>query len=498
MNAKAYCRITHPVVTGLIAVFYSFIGWIEIHGTMHLPAPAVWFLTLAVVAPLLFGSLLTGTLHEFMHQSFFGVLPGARRSICRWHCGVLAGIVAVLAALSFWLAPQLPLESTIALSVMFLTLPLLNRRGTPLPRRFFSMIGCLLLGCILFCLLGARIYSIAMTAPWATFAAGLLTAGVCLRIGFDRHRMHDRTGRPFRSAATGVSLMFTKEGRILQATAIAEAQRQNKRIGRDWTAKSIDGSNRAWLRVLLHERFGQNSPWRWSMAIAAVAIIVTFMPLGISLLIDKLSEPAANAAQFAGVIATFGRTGATSGLSPVMRTIGLFFFMPCLITFTLALTPQPIPRVSYPFSRRRRAWLDFLLSWRMLSVGIATQVCSTFATVEFAGLLAGIPFSFENMHAQTALLFVQLPLLPLLRIANLTISRSIGLMTLSLMMLLGFFLVTPGVLEPISTFLSWSTATASLAATSFLAWIYWRRLLRWYAICDLNQSIGMIQVPVRS
>jgi hypothetical protein len=398
--------------------------------------------------------------------------------------------------LSLWRAPTAPVESTIGLSAIFLTLPLLNRRGTQSPKRLFSIIGCLLLGCVLFYLFGARIYSIAMRAPWATFAAGFLTAGVCLRIGFDRQRVRDRAGRLFRSAATGVSVMFTKDGRFLMATAAAETQRHNKRIGRDWTVKSVDHSDRAWLRVLLHEQYGQRGRFVGLAGAAVVIVIFGTMPLGISLLIEKLSEPSANLAQFCRLIDTFGRMAEYPGHSPVVAMLGLIFLAPYWIVLILALSPQPMPRVAYPLSRRRLARLNFLLSWRTLAVGFTAQVCSVFATVAVAGVLAGIPFRFENLHVQTALLLVQLPLLPLLRIIVLTKRRFYGIVSLIAIMLLFVAFTLPGTAGRIVPYLSWPTAAGSLAITGLVAWIYWRRLLRQYAMSDLNQPIGLIQVPV--
>ena len=496
MNARAYSRLVHPVIAGLIAIAYSFIGWIEIRGVMHLPASATWFLTLAVLAPLLCGSLLTGGLHECMHLSFFGVLPGARRSLRRWHCGVLAGIAVVLGGLSLWRTHDTPVEATIGLCAIFLTLPLLNRRGSQSPRRLFSLVGCLLLGCALFDLVGARLYSLAMAAPWAIFAAGLFIAAFCLRVGFDRKRVRGRAGRPFRSAATGISVMFTKHGRMMQAKTVAEAQSRSQRIGRDWPLESVDGSAWDWLRVLLHEHFGQQGRFVWLAGVCVVMAIFAAMPVAISLLIERLAEPGANSAQFCEIVATFGRTGSFPGHSPVMAMLALMFLMPYWIVLVLALTPLPMSRIAYPLSRRRLAWLNFLLSLRMLGVGYAAQVCGVFATVELAGLLAGIPFRFENMQAQAALLLLQLPLLPLLRIIALTRRRAYGIVSLILFMLLFVAFTLPGTIERIVPCLSWLTAGGSLAVSAFVAWIYWRRLLRRYSTSDLNQPIGMIQVLV--
>jgi len=73
----------------------------------------------------------------------------------------------------------------------------------------------------------------------------------CFRIGFDRRQVRARAGRPFRSELNSVRGLFRKDGRALMATVIAEQQRRDKRVGRDWLETSVNCSDRAWLRVLL-------------------------------------------------------------------------------------------------------------------------------------------------------------------------------------------------------------------------------------------------------
>ena len=493
MNARSYCRLTRPVLTGLIVVFYTFFGW-RILCSLQLPVPVSWFLALAVVAPWLCGGLLAGGLHEFMHQSFFGVLPGARRSLRRWHGGVLAGMAAALAALSWWLVPEMPVGSTVGFGAAILALPLLNRRAPQSVGRLLVVWGSVLLGCMSLYFVGGRLYAACLAAPWAVLPGGLLIAGGCFRIGFDRRQVRARAGRPFRSELNSVRGLFRKDGRALMATIIAEQQRRDKRVGRDWLETSVNCSDRAWLRVLLHEQYGpRRQPAVW-VSFAAGMLIVTAMPLGIGLLLGKLYDPTTDMASLCEAIATFGRTGFSSGHSSVIHSLGLLYLTPAWMGFVMALIPRPMPRVAYPLSRRRLAWLDFLLSWRLPGIGVALQVCGFLAIVIFAGLLAGIPFRVENMRAQTALLLMQLPILSLIKSAALARRRVLGLTGFGLLFIL-FFGVAAGSAPRLAVFVSWPAAAVSLAATALGAWIYWRLLLRRYSTSDLNQPIGMIQVP---
>jgi len=496
MNAQAYCRFARPVVTGLIVIVYSTIGWIEIRTFMRLPAAENWFLTLAVVVPLLCGSLLTGAIHELMHQSFFGVLPGARRSLRRWHGGMLAIVTTALAATSSKLVPDMSVASTIGISAAVLALPLLNRRASPSPSRFLWIAACLLLGCGLFYLVGAQIYSIATAAPWVVLPAGLSIAGACFRIGFDRNRVRARAGRPFRSMLNSLRYLFSKDGRTLQATVLAEAQRRNKRIGRDWLVKSVDSSDRAWLQVLLHERYGiarHSTVWT---GIVLLMLIGTAMPLGFILLFGSLSGSAGNLSSLCEAIATSGRSGLQSGFSPSKFISFISFFIPILMGFLGAIVPAPMSRIAYPLPRHRIARLSFILSARQAGLGVALQVFGVFGIVFFSSLLAGIPIRMENASGPMAVIFLQLPVIPLMQSTVLVKPRLLAVSGFSLLFIL--FFASIGFAARFAFELSWPAVAGSLIATAFAAWLNWRVVLWRYSTSDLNQPMGLIAVPATS
>jgi len=493
MNARSYCRLTRPVLTGLIVVFYTPFGWKTLC-SLQLPVPVSWFLALAVVAPWLCGGLLAGGLHEFMHQSFFGVLPGARRSLRRWHGGVLAGVTAVLAALSSRLVPGMPVLSTVGVSAAVLALPLLNRRAPQSVGRLLLVWGSVLLGCMSLYFVGGRLYAACLAAPWAVLPGGLLIAGGCFRIGFDRRQVRSRAGRPFRSELNSVRGLFRKDGRALMATIIAEQQRRDKRVGRDWLETSVNCSDRAWLRVLLHERHGQRGRAAVWVGSGLFMFGCTAGVLGVSLLLAKLVDPAADVVSLCKPIITFGSTGFLSGKSPVIGVLCSLYIVPVWIGLVMILDSRTMFRVTYPVSRGRLAWLNFLLSWRWSGIRVAFQVCILFAMVGFAGLLAGISLRLENMRVPIALMLVQFPLIPLFHSVTLAQRRVLGLTGFGLLNIL-FLALTIGVAWRLDVFVSWPVAAASLAATALGAWIYWRLLLRRYSTSDLNQPIGMIQVP---
>ena len=493
MNARSYCRLTRPVVTALIVIVYSWISWIEIRSLMHLPGSANWFLTLAVVAPWLSGAILTGPLHELMHQSFFGVLPGARRSLRRWHGGVLAGVAGVLVALSFWLAPGMPVASTAGLSVAILALPLLNRRASQSGVRFVWVAGAVLFGCGAIYLAGGRLYEAGLAHPWAVLAAGTLIAAGCFRLGFDRQLVRARAGRPFRSFLTSGRCLFQRDGRALVAVAIAEQQRRDSRVGRDWLETSVDGSDRDWLRVLLHEQYGQQGRAAVWVRFAAFMFGPTAGVLGFSLLLEKLVDPGADLASLCRPVVAFGQAGSALCRSPAVGVLFALYLTPVWSGFMMALISRATFHAAYPLPRHRLAWLSFLLSWRWCGIGVAWQVCSLLALTAFTGWLAGIPPGPESFRLPLALLLVQLPLLPLVQAVTLARRHALGLAGFVLLFIL-FFVLAVGGAKRLDIFASWPAAAISLTATALGTWIYWRLLLRRYLTNDLNRPMDMIQV----
>ena len=493
MNARSYCRLTRPVLTGLIVVFYTFFGWKTLC-SLELPVPVSWFLALAVVAPWLCGGLLAGGLHEFMHQTFFGVLPGARRSLRRWHCGVLGGVTAVLAALSWRLVPGMPVLSTIGVSAAVMALPLLNRRAPHSTSRFLWIAGCVLLVCGMLYVSCGRLYAACLAAPWAVFPGGLLIAVGCFRIGFDRLRVRARAGRPFRAELNSIRGLFKKDGRALMAMVVAEQQGHDSSVGRDWLESSIDGSDRAWLRVLLHERYGQRARAAVWFSSGAFMFGCTAGVLGFSLLLARLVDPAAGVVSLCTPIVTFGRTGFFSGRSPVVGVLCSLYVVPVWVGLVMTLEARTMFRVIYPVSRHRLAWLNFLLSWRWSGIRIAFEACILVAMVGFAALLAAIPPRLENLRVPVALMLVQLPLIPLFHAVTLARRRFLGLIGFGLLNIL-FLALAISVAWRLEAIVSWPAAAGSLTATAFGTWIYWRLLLRRYSTSDLNQPIGMIAGP---
>jgi hypothetical protein len=178
----------------------------------------------------------------------------------------------------------------------------------------------------------------------------------------------------------------------------------------------------------------------------------------------------------------------------VIGVLCSLYIVPVWIGLVMILDSRTMFRVTYPVSRGRLAWLNFLLSWRWSGIRVAFQVCILFAMVGFAGLLAGISLRLENMRVPIALMLVQFPLIPLFHSVTLAQRRVLGLTGFGLLNIL-FLALTIGVAWRLDVFVSWPVAAASLAATALGAWIYWRLLLRRYSTSDLNQPIGMIQVP---
>jgi len=216
--------------------------------------------------------------------------------------------------------------------------------------------------------------------------------------------------------------------------------------------------------------------------------------LGFSLLLAKLVDPTADVVSLSKPIATFGRTGFFSGKSPVIGVLCSLYLVPVWVDLVMILHSRTMFRVTYPVSRGRLAWLNFLLSWRWSGIHVVFQVCLFSAIVGFAGLLAGIPFRLENMRVPIALMLVQFPLIPLFHSVTLAQRRVLGLAGFGLLIIL-FFALAIGVALRLETVVSWPAAAGSLAATALGTWIYWRLLLRRYLTSDLNQPIGMIQVP---
>jgi hypothetical protein len=161
--------------------------------------------------------------------------------------------------------------------------------------------------------------------------------------------------------------------------------------------------------------------------------------------------------------------------------------------FLLALTPGITRGIAYPLPRHRLAWLNFVLCARQAGIGVALQVCGLLGIVGFASFLAGTPFRMENVRVQAAMIFLQLPIVPLIQMTTLVKPRLLGLLGFGL--LFALFFASIGVAAAFSNFLSWPAAGASLIATAFSVWLHWRVLSRRYATSDLNESIGLIQNP---
>ena len=267
MNARAYFTILRPVRTLLLTGFYGWSFGLTLFKTLGGAAqPEALFLSTAVLGAWLLGAYLVGPLHEVMHRNFFLLLPGARRSLRRWHAGAI-GVTAVLLFVGTEFSRfAYPRPATIGLILLGLTVPLLNRRR-PTPRAFYVK-ACLLLGAGAFLCLPTRslLVEAGRQFPWLVFACGTAGAWINFRLGFAAKSVCERSRRPqvVACAQTIVPIPGAGWAEMLRYTQTENARlllsKRPPKSGRDWRVANVGRSRRAWVAAIHHARWGASPP----------------------------------------------------------------------------------------------------------------------------------------------------------------------------------------------------------------------------------------------
>jgi len=276
MNARAYFCILRPVRTVIFALLYGGFVWMWLWSLLRVPASERPFLVVAVIGPVILGSMFLGPLHEVMHRSFFPTLPGARQRLRRWHTLALAVASIVLVVPAAIFVGDIPRTALYGLIIAGLSLPVLNsrRRSWGLFRPQFLLL--ILAGIVLVLAGRYALIAICRQVPIGVLAVGVGIVFISFRIGFSKQRVRDRWRDPnlycFQSM---VPFLGTDVMLHAQAQNRQYAQENSRRQGRDWNVTSIGTSIREWGRVIHHARFGRGSRIRQLLGLAVTGAMQT-------------------------------------------------------------------------------------------------------------------------------------------------------------------------------------------------------------------------------
>ncbi|OIQ95659.1 hypothetical protein GALL_223350 [mine drainage metagenome] len=250
MNARAYLTILRPLRTVLFIGLYGFVVLLDASGLVHGPLRLACFVTFALVGPLVVGSFLLGPLHEVMHTTVAGVLPGLHRTAARWHLAALVFALLGLVSAAVATVPGVPWQADAGLIAAGLALPLCNRRQDLFPGVRAGVLVLILLS-VLLGFLGSSFRWLSVREPWLVFLAGFVVAAYCVRRGFDRRGVRARA-RGDRAVVCTQSVLFTG-GAIMRARQREFARRSWARIPvseQRWDQGWVDGSFRSRLAIV--------------------------------------------------------------------------------------------------------------------------------------------------------------------------------------------------------------------------------------------------------
>ena len=340
------------------------------------------FITLILLGPIVLSYLLSQAVKAPMHEPFGITLPNLRRNLLKWHLPLLAMLALFLAMLCRGHDRSLPLPvaASVAFSGLCLMLPY-----EPVGRWFGSHVLAGLIASLYFvaAIFAQETRAAMQYAPWLTFALSLGIAAQCCRLGFARRRLYFRVRnrrRPFEFGA----LFDPNAAQKREQLALA----RSKRIGLNWTLRSVGNSTADWLRVVLHETYGATGGWARRFAVLSLIYLTTTFALWYFL---HTRTPATGSPRvpFPQLVYQIvwephlfgaGRDGALS----------LVVLMPFYMAAGIIALPRP--QHLYPLSRERRARLTFVAS--LLQAGGQVLICLFgIVTLSWIGaLVAGVPF----------------------------------------------------------------------------------------------------------
>jgi hypothetical protein len=492
MNARAYFQILRPGRTLGVTLLYGTFVWGWLRFLFRASPSESLFFTFAVVVPVLLGSLLLGPLHEVMHRSFFPTLPGARRSLQRWHLrGVaIASILLGIPAAIF--VKAIPGVALYGLIVAGLSLPVLNSRrriwGTIRPQ-FLLLI---LAGIVLTLTTRSTLAAACQHAPWAVLVGGLGFAWVCFRIGFSAPRVRDRWRDPLLFCSQSM-IPFVGSDIILYAQAQGQqfAKEQNTSRGCDWKVTSVGSSPFDWVRVLHHARYGRVSRVRSLLGLVVVGAMFTPIAIVAAYLMARDVDTPSSVTLFCQHLVDAGSIDGNKKYFPAFFALAMPPIFFCFGVLSLIMVASaPVGR--FPISRDRLARFLYIETLRKAGGLFAVYIASTALCLLIAGHVAGQPLAVDIlMKPLAATLFIP-PATALALALLLHVQRALWHVLATIVVYFGFLIgefavllkFTPLLLSP-PGLLGW------IAVTCGAGWLCWLAFRGYYRTCDLNRpSLG--------
>jgi len=488
MNARAYFRILRPGRTLVALLFYGAFVWIWLRFLFRASPLESLFFTFAVVVPVLLGVFLLGPLHEVMHRSFFPTLPGARRSLQRWHLRAVAIASVLLGIPAAIFVKAIPGVALYGLIVAGLSLPVLNsrRRTWGLLRPQFLLL--ILTGIVLALTARSVFVAACQHASWAVLVGGLGFAWVCFRIGFSARRVRDRWRDPLLFCFQSMMPFFG--GDLIQYAQVQGqqfAKERNSRLGQDWKVASVDSSPFGWARVLHHSRFGSVSRARNLLVLGIGGAILTPVSIVAAFLVARHIGASASVAAFCQHLAETGRINGSVMDIPTGFALGLPPYFVFVMNLSLAMGAAA-PSCRLPLSRDRLALSLFIESHRVVTGFLVVYCASTALCLLIAGHVAGQPLAVGVLMRPLAAVLIGLPAMTLSLGVFLVVRHAFWRVLAILVVFFGSLLIAPAVLTP---FISLLFSPLGLLGWSVVAgaagWLCWLSFRGYYRTCDLNR-----------
>ncbi len=379
MTLKSYLTLLRPIRTLLLTAFYGWCIGFTLFGTVGgAPKAEVPVLILVIAGPVMLGFLLTGPLHEVLHRNFAALLPAIGPQLRRYHLATITIVTVLIAVGAHFLPLTLPLPATVGLVLVFLSLPLLNRRRTDASwAKIFGLFALAALGAVP--TTRELILGLGRDAPWGLLAGGLAIAALCFHFGFaeDSVRERMRRNQPFLCFQSIAPIPGSGYSAMVRYNAQQIGQRQQAKKQKEhafnWPPKHGEARPLGdWVNIHHFAYFAGQSFLRTAISLLLATLCAgTIATAVLTMMINRL-EPK-DPISFAAIcsdLATAAHAGTTASAPTPFIFYGFLALMmgalPVAYGFRFASVVLPLP-----LARDRSALCVFLA---LLRITVATTV----------------------------------------------------------------------------------------------------------------------------
>jgi hypothetical protein len=417
MTFRVYLKLLRPVPTLLFGSIFAFGIGSGLVGVFSGASPSeTVYITLTLVAPLVFGLILIGPVHEVMHRELCVLLPGVRRELRRWHLTVMATVAALLFLGTEFAGQGVPRAATLGIILAGLALPLINQPASPVGLLIKS---ALLVACICSLPLAphARLIATLGTQPWLLLFAGTLCAALCIQHGFSEKNVRERSRARrlvlcLQSFAPLSVADYFELLRYAQNEGVRQSCANMKKLvdSKEWTHGTVGASLRDWVAVLHHSRFGANGGMR---KVLLIPLLVSLPCFAFALIMPVLLERqnAQHNFTLTGLCSQFS-TACPSGAghstaAALVITFGLILGVTLIVALTRSILFEPH---RLPIARSRLSQCMFFELLRLSALMTAVVAAEIGILVTATTLLAGQPLSLAHFARPAVVPLLTLPL----------------------------------------------------------------------------------------